>query len=246
MDSNRKSKAIVLNRQDYREYDSLVSFYTLNFGKLTLIARGTKKIKSKLAGHIEPIALVDLMVISGKGRDYAASVISQESFSNILDDLNKLHYAGLGIRWLLRLTEENEADPPLFLLLVDYLEVLDSYPEEELSKEMGELIFSFFIFKFLSLIGYTPEVYNCLSCRKEIGPGNNYFNLNNGGLICESCFSKREEGTENEILKISDNCIKLLRFMLKNEIVSSRRLKIDKKLVKEIRVLTKGFLDFRS
>jgi DNA repair protein RecO (recombination protein O) len=153
MEDSKKTLAIVLNRQDYREYDSLVSFYTLEFGKLTLMARGTKRLKSKLAGHLEPISVVDLMIIPGKGRDYAAGAISQEVFSGIKADLNKLYYAGLGLRWFRRLTSENEPDKTLFFLVFEYLNILDKYHlddvSDELPKDDGELLFSFFAFKFM-------------------------------------------------------------------------------------------------
>ena len=38
-----KTKAIVLNRKPYRDYDALVSFYTLDQGYLVLLARGLQK-----------------------------------------------------------------------------------------------------------------------------------------------------------------------------------------------------------
>lgn len=246
MEESKKTLAIVLNRQDYREHDSLVSFYTLDYGKLILIARGTKKLKSKLAGHLEPLNLVDLMIIPGKGRDYAAGAINQEIFSGIKEDLNKLYYAGLALRWFRRLISENESDQPLFYLLLNYLRTLDKYVCEEFSKEDGELLFSFFVFKFLSEIGYKPATENCLACQQKIIPGKNYFNLQNGGLICESCFLAKKGGEERELLTISDNCVKLLRFMLGNKLDLSQKLRIDKKLIKELSTLTKGFLDFRN
>jgi DNA repair protein RecO (recombination protein O) len=245
MEESRKTLAIVLNRQDYREYDSLVSFYTSEFGKITLLARGTKRLKSKLAGHLEPMNLIDLMIIPGKGRDYAAGAINQEVFFSVKEDLNKLYYAGLGLRWFRNLTPENEQDKPLFFLLLEYLKTLNNI-KQELIREDGELLFSFFAFKFLTEMGYKPELEHCLNCHKKICPGKNYFNLHSGGLMCESCFAAEKNREIREILTISDNCVKILRFMLENSLGLSLKIKIDKKLVKELATLTKGFLNFRN
>jgi len=246
MEESRRTMALVLNRQDYREYDSLVSFYTNSYGKLSLLARGTKRLKSKLAGHLEPLSLVDLMIIPGKGRDYVGSAVSRNSFGRLKSDLNRLYYAGLGLRWFNGLSGEEEADNEAFELLSNFWQVLDSWEEEALSKDNGELIFSFFIFKFLSIIGYQPATRDCLGCKQKISPGLNYFNLKNGGLICSECFLKKEEGEERELLTISNDCVKLLRFMLNSDLSLSQNLKIDKKLIKEIGVLTRGFLNFRT
>ncbi len=245
MDSSRNTKAIVLSRQDYRENDSLAVFYSLDYGKLALIARGAKKAGSKLVGHIEPLSVVDLMVINGKGRDYVGGVIAREQYLNLKKDLNAVYYAGLGVNWLRKMTEEGEAEPELFLLFSSYLDLLDSRAFESLSKEEGDLLFAFFAFKLLALIGYQPQVGSCLECRLPAKPGKNYFDLKSGGLVCADCFVKTPR-LGQEFLIISDNCVKLLRFILDNELEASKKLKVDKKFVKEIVTLVKSFLTFRS
>ena len=238
--------AIVLKRQDYREYDSLVSFYTRRFGKVSLIARGTKKISSKLAGHIEPLDLVDLLVIKGRGRDYVGSSLSREDFLQIKSDLNKIYYAGAALRLFDRFTEENEPDEALFLLLASYLAILEDWPADILPKESGELLFAFLTIKLLSISGYRPETENCLTCHNRLQPGRNYFNLKNGGIVCPNCLSLDEQSVRQELLIISDNCVKLLRFMLQNDFSAAPKLNLDKKLVKEISLLAKNYLGYRD
>lgn len=245
MESSRNTKALVLSRQDYRENDSLAVFYSLNYGKLALIARGAKKAGSKLAGHIEPLSLVDLMVISGKGRDYVGGVIAREQYHNLKKDLNALYYAGLGVSWLRRLTEEGEAEPELFYLLSSYLELLDSRRSEVLLKEEGDLLFAFFAFQLAAVIGYQPQVISCLECRQPAKSGKNYFDLKSGGLVCAACFAGKQR-LNQEFLTISDNCVKLLRLILDNKLEVSKKIKIDKKSAKEIASLAKDFLNFRS
>ena len=142
MEDTNNTKAIILKRQSYRENDSSVVVYTPDFGKMTLIARGTKKITSKLIGHLEPISLSDIMIVKGKGRHYIGGAICQDAFLNIKDDLNKLYYAGQGIRVFNRLVRDGQGDPDLFNLLKNWLELLDT--AAELSKEKGALFLSFY------------------------------------------------------------------------------------------------------
>ena len=249
MDETRNSSAIILNRSDYRESDSLITLYTKNFGKLTLVARGTKKINSKLSGHLEPISLVNILLIKGKGFDYIGSALCDNAYLNIKDNLNKIYYSGRVLNWFNRLVRDGESDERLFLLLRRWLEVTDSYPDEEFTKENGELFFIFFALKLMTELGYKPEMYECLSCREKIAPGKNYFNLKNGGLVCEACFNKErlsQDISVAEILIISDNCIKLMRFILDNKLDMAQKLKIDKKVIKELSTLTTNFLNFHS
>jgi len=248
MDETKHSQAIILNRSDYRESDSLVTCYTRNFGKLSLVARGTKKIKSKLAGHLEPISLTDILIIKGKGFDYVGSALMADAYLGIKDNLNKIYYAGRVVGWFNRLVKEEQVDERLFLLLGRWLEVLDNYPTAEFTKENGELFFIFFALKLMTELGYKPEMYNCLVCQEKIKPGKNYFNLKNGGIICEKCLEKERQEQEiasNELLTISDNCIKLMRFIMDNRLDAAKKLKLDKKVIKELSVLTVNFLNFR-
>jgi len=245
MEASRKTQAIVLSRQDYRENDSLVGFYTLDYGKMYLIARGSKKLKSKLAGHLEPFNFVDLMIISGKSRDYVGSAILREPFLTLKNDLNSLYYAGQGVNWLNRLSEEGEPDQEIFSLIIGYLNFFNNKLNQALSQDEGELLFSFFIFKVLSKLGYKPQLQTCLNCEKKLRPGKNYFNLKNGGIICAPCFNQEKNQEKLELLTVSDNCVKLIRLIIDDDLPGISKLKIDKKIIKEASYLTKGFLNYR-
>ncbi len=252
MDETKNSQAIILNRSDYRESDSLITVYTKDYGKLSLIARGAKKLSSKLSGHLEPLSLVDILIIKGKGFDYIGSALGRQAFLGIKDDLNKLYFAGLALRNFNLLVRDNQPDERLFFLLQRFLEVLDNYSGDEFTRENGDLLYVFFALKLLSELGYRPEMHECLSCRSQIKSGKNYFNLKNGGLVCENCFKKEfsiyeKEGIRPaEILTISDNCIKLMRFMTDNKLETASKLRLDKKFIKELSILVNNFISFRS
>jgi DNA repair protein RecO (recombination protein O) len=249
MDETKHSSAIILNRSPYRESDSLITVYTKYFGKLALVARGTKKLQSKLAGHLEPISLADILIIKGRGFDYIGSALTQNAFLNLKDDLNKLYYAGRALNWFNRLLRDGEPDEDLFSLLWGWLEIIDNYPSAEFNKDNGELFFIFFALKLMTELGYKPEMYECLNCRQKIKPGKNYFNLKNGGVVCNLCLEKERARQAIEpayLLTISDNCIKLMRFILDNKLDKAKKLKLDRRIIKELSVLTQNFLQFHS
>lgn len=244
MERNYLSKAIVLKRQDYREHDSLVIFYTQNYGKLKLVARGTKKPKSKLAGHIEPLNLVDLMIIRGRGQDYVGSVIIKEAYLNLKENLNNLHWAFLGANLLLRFTEEESEEISLFNLFSNYLKALDR-PPLDFSKEEGEIIFSIFTLRMMALIGYEPQTRTCLQCQQKLKPENHYFDLLSGGMLCSNCYFARTAKNQAQYLNISEAGIKFLRFIFDNNLFLGKKLKVSKKTAKEINVLASSFVAYR-
>lgn len=225
MDETFTIKAIVLNRQPYRENDSRVTVYSLEYGKLVLIARGTGSVKSKMAGHIEPFCLSDFMVARGKRHDYIGGVASRDCFSGIKSDLDKLKIAGQAIAVFSRLIKENEAESGLFFLLYDFLDFLNNLKIDS-EQEADEYIFQVFILKLLSVLGYEPELSVCTICGKELKPSGNRFDFSRGGLVCALCQSK-------DGVVISDDAIKLLRFIIKEKFSDIVKLKIDKKISAE-------------
>ncbi len=58
----RLVKGIILRKQDYRESDRLFVIYTDELGKISAVAKGARKIKSKMAGHLELFHVINLMV----------------------------------------------------------------------------------------------------------------------------------------------------------------------------------------
>lgn len=235
MEETYNFEAIVLSRYAFRESDSRVILYSRERGKLELVARGTKKIKSKIAPHIEPFNLVEAMAIKGKSFDYLGSAISRSAFYNIKNDLSLLAVTGRIIKFLNQSVKEAEPDQQIFLLTKEALEILN---DKKLKDGKEELIELFYIYKLMVILGYKPDLFNCLYCHKKISDQKNYFDITRGGIICPSCLKSL---LNHARLTISSNLIKILRFADKNSLSELIKLKIDKILEKELDNLIRSF-----
>jgi len=156
MEVTSKTQGIILQREPYNENDSRVFVYTKDFGKLELIARGTQKISSKLSAHLEPLNLCEIMIVRGKQYDYLGSAISENIFSGVKSDYNKIKTAGEILGLINGAVKEKQADEQIFLLLEEFLDVLNE------SGQNAEIIKSIFILKFLALLGYAPDFHSGL------------------------------------------------------------------------------------
>ncbi len=241
MDETYTTKAIILNRQPFREADSKITAYSLEKGKIELIVRGAKKIKSKLAGHLEPLNLSEIMVVRGRQFDYVGGAVSANCYGAIKSDLEKLMLAGRIINVFNKLIKmEDRTDVEvIFRLLRSILEVLNSGQK---SAANSELLFNFFVLRLMAQLGHKPELHNCVVCRKKITPNNNYFDLSRGGLICLNC----QRNKNNSILPISTDCIKILRLAIESDFSRLTKLKINDILAKEINNIVCSFLKFYS
>ena len=62
------SPAILLRRMDYGDFDVIITFFTLQRGKLSLIAKAAKKSTKRFAGILELFSVLELVVAAGRGR----------------------------------------------------------------------------------------------------------------------------------------------------------------------------------
>ena len=217
------TKAIVLKREAFRETDTRVIFYSEDQGKLELVARGTKKISSKLAGHLEPFNLVELMVVPGKQWDYVGTARNERAFAGIKADLTKLALAGEALAIFNKIIKAGIADCDIFFLLNEYLVALDALRVAD--GWQLRLASDGFILKLLSRLGYRPELKLCVNCGGKVANGSVKFSARKGGTICVSCV-KTERG---ELLTLSEKSYILLNHLLasgagKNALVKSDEL----------------------
>ncbi len=235
MEETYNLQAIVLNRQAFREADLRITIYTREKGKIDLVARGGKKLSSKLASHIEPFNISSIMAVKGKNFDYVGSAICRKSNLNLKQDLEKLRYAGQAISSFNKLAKEEDQEDSslLFELLRDYLLLIDS-------KDLAnKLFYHFFILKLLSELGYKPELYSCVECQQRISGNSLDFDFLKGGLICGGC----KEG--DNVLKLKIDSVKVLRFILRNNLEEFFHLKINDTICREVYQAINGFYKYQ-
>ncbi|MFH1173384.1 MAG: DNA repair protein RecO [bacterium] len=228
-----QTKGLTLIRRDWGETDRLFVIYTRDYGKLEVLAKGGKKTKSKLASHLEPFLLSEILIAKGKSYDVLVGANSLYYFKNIWLDVFKTGLASYCLELINLLTQPAQPERAVYELLVKTLHQLDQSKTEDQVKSAN--LVRLFAWQLLNIAGYQPELHYCLACQSQIQAGQNYFDANKGGLVCANC---RTEG----LIALSDSAIKVLRLFLKKDIGDFTRLKIDGKLREEINQVVDGFV----
>ena len=147
-----QDNAIILFRRDYREDDLLIHAYTQNHGKIILVSRGAKKIKSKLSGHIQPISLSELSWVSGRAKKQLIGAYLKNSYRILKEDLNKISYAAHFLNMVDELTQESVKDKRIFELLRSALDFLE---KKSNNYSLARITFGY---KLLYLLGLNPAL----------------------------------------------------------------------------------------
>jgi DNA repair protein RecO (recombination protein O) len=144
--------ATILSRTDFGEADRILTVLTPEHGKLRVLARGVRKVKSKLAGGIELFSVSEISFIKGRGEiDTLVSTRLVKHYGHIVEDLDRTMLAYEFIKLLNRITED-EAEQDYFVVLQHAFAALDDHAIPLL------LINVWFTAQLLKLGGFTPNL----------------------------------------------------------------------------------------
>lgn len=178
-------QAIVLSRQDFKEYDQIVSLYTREEGRRDLLARGIKKIVSKNAAHLEPCSFVEVGIAHGKDMDIITNVQIEEYFPA----MRKNYYKSLLGLWAAQTMKifftSPERDERVFRLFSSWLHFVD------VEKEISPYLLDALVMRSLGYLGFTPILDVCVECERPRAGKVFFFSLARGGIMCSDCRSKK-------------------------------------------------------
>jgi DNA repair protein RecO (recombination protein O) len=230
--------AILLRRIPHGDYDLIATFLSEKKGKITLIAKNAKKSRKRFGGILEPFSKLNLVCAFTKNR--SLGVLQEASisqlFPSIPGNIIKTAYASYWAEIIYIWCEEGKALPKLYDLFCHCLRLLDT---KEFSEAGASIIFQT---RFLCLSGLSPNLTHCASCKKtidDLGSQRLIFELAKGGLVCQGC-STIHSGKES----ISKGTVKLLLWIIENELGNLKRLKFNRLSIDEGLKLMEMFVPY--
>ena len=131
MSREHKYQAIILKKQPFNEGDEIITFFSLENGKIRGLAKSVKLAKSRLRHALQTLFLVNIRLTASKGMPKIISAEVVKSFSGIRENLPAAAGAFYAIELLLKFTADEQKNEKLFNLLLDFLSFLDDYPAED-------------------------------------------------------------------------------------------------------------------
>ena len=231
-----KTEGIVLKSMEYQEADKIVTIYTKDYGKITAIAKGVRKTKSKFGSSLEILTHSNFLIYKGRNIDIVSQTEILESFFSTSKEVIKFAFAANCVEVVNRLTEEREINIGLFNLLKEVLHYLKGSNDPKL------LTLSF-KWQTISILGYRPSLDHCCRCNKSVEEQKEiYFNIKEGGLVCNNCIAKDKEGC----VKVSLYFNKLVRKILNTPLSTISNATIPVKKMKELEKITDLYIAYHS
>ncbi|MFO8144013.1 MAG: DNA repair protein RecO [Dehalococcoidales bacterium] len=229
---NYQVEAVVIKKVKLGEADRILTLYTPCVGKIQGVARGVRRPRSKMSGHLELLTHSTISLARGRNLDTVTGSQTIDSFFPLVSDLELNSYALYAIELINQFTADSVENKPLFHLLLDMMKQLCDARNVEVMVRCFEL-------HLLELVGYRPHFECCILCRSSLKPVGNYFSDADGGVVCPGCAANRAS-----LKRISVNAIKVLRWLQDVDIVEAERLKIAPELSRELESIMRGYVKY--
>jgi len=174
----RESEAIVLRTYPMREADLLVTVFTRTEGKIRGVARSAKKSKRRFGGALEPLTYVRAFYDVREGQELVRLDACEVLESPLASEVSYARAVALGhIAELLdELLPDHEANDAIFRLTLSVLHALTG-PDIWMPITYFELWMT-------RLVGFLPELNECVVCGRDLSGSRAYFHALADGLMC--------------------------------------------------------------
>jgi len=242
-----RTLGLILVKRDWGEADQLFTVYTKDFGKLEILGKAIRKISSKLRSGIEIFYLSEIEFIQGKAYKTLTDAILINNFKNLRKNLERLDVAKKIADDLDNFVRGEEPDEKIWQLILETFEKLNNL---QLTTYNSQLIYYYFFWNFISILGYKPELYFCTVCQKKLTearkdlcarskPEKLYFSAKEGGIICPNCSKKFKDKIE-----IKPEVVKILRKILEKDWEILSRLKNIEEYLQSLETISENYSSF--
>jgi len=174
----KESEAIVLRTYPLRESDLLVTLFTRIEGKVRGVARAAKKSRRRFGGSLEPLTYIKVAYDDRERHELARLDSCEVLESPLASEVSYPRAVALGhvAELLDELLPDREGNDAVFRLALSVLAQLRG-------KEFW-LPVTYFDLWMARLMGYLPELSECLPCGQSLNGGPAYFHALADGLMC--------------------------------------------------------------
>ena len=222
----KKIEGIIVSEVDYKESSKIINVFSKSDGVIGILARGTKKVKSNLAGVTSKLTYGYFHInYKENGLSTLIEVDILDGFKKIRKNIDLISYASYLIE-LSSMVYKHESNNDIYDLLIASLKKIDNGYDCEVITNILEL-------KLLAYLGIMPVIDKCVNCgsKVDIVTISSY----RGGYLCKNC-------AHNEVI-VNIKTIKLLRMFYYVDINKITKLVVSDNIKKELNRFIDDYYD---
>ena len=174
-------QALVLRKTKLGETDTILTLLAADGRQVRAVAKGLRKPGGRFGARLEPYAVCDLMLNTGRSLEIITDARTVASHSGLREDLDRSAAASVVADLLDKISVEGQHEARLYGMSTTTLDVMETAPVES----MHALVIAFLV-KAMAMHGYRPQLASCACCAQEVGESRQ-FSVAGGGSLCPQC-----------------------------------------------------------
>ncbi len=184
---------VVLKSTPYKENGALLQVFTHEYGKITIHARGIKKINSKNMAGCQTLTLSEFTILLKKGISTLIKATPISFYSHIKSDIELEAYASFVCEFVYKECPENYPDDNIYHTIIETCAALENgYPPA-----VVYLIYLVFILKVTGSMLHVDACCQCMTTSNITA-----ISVAGGGFICNQCTSRFDSSYDKEFLQL--------------------------------------------
>jgi DNA repair protein RecO (recombination protein O) len=231
-------QGLIINKTPYGESDLLITFYTLERGKMTGIGKGAKRSRKRFPGRLELFSLVRFNGFAKRG-----AALPRIDECELLEPFQDIQYQPRAffsgcyfLEIINRCCPDFQANRQIFTLLTELFEFLSRPAGKNFACQVR-----LFELQIIVLLGFAPLLDYCLGCRKRENHGKLFFDPEAGGLICQKCRHRYPLA-----FPVSPGTIAILNKFLQSDSSLRRKLNFTPRIMDETARLCRSLLRWHT
>lgn len=229
-----RAEGIVIRSMDYGEGNKIITLCTEKSGKVGVLVRGAKKMKSRHAALTQPFTYGEYAFFrngTGLGTLNAGEII--ESHHLLREDLMKAAYSSYACELLDRVLQDEETGAFWFHQLKACLTALQEDKDPQIIINLYEM-------KILQTAGYGPELNICIACGQERADEEMLVSPRLGGVLCRRC-----KHLDPLAMSVSPKTLKLLRVFARLDLRRLGNIDVKDSTKAELKAVMRALMDMQ-
>ena len=227
-----RTEGVVIRQMPLGEADRILTLCSPDMGKVRAVAKGVRRTKSRLGGHLELLNRASVSVAIGRNLDTISEASAISTFGGIRGDLRRVSRAMYVAELVDTFSMEGNGNRAIYHLLLNTLLWLERAQNQDLLMRWFEL-------RLMDCSGYMPELVHCVECREWLEPADHLFVCDAGGVLCPNC----RTASGGALLPLRMNTMKTLRFVQRElHFDNVETLKVSEQILKDMERLMRSYI----
>jgi DNA repair protein RecO (recombination protein O) len=213
-----KTDGIVLHSTRFGEGHKIIHLFTQGYGKIEASAFGVRKTKSRFGSKLERFTISRFYLYhKSTSTLYAIRDVEVHNQNELITaDYDKYVVGSAILESVVLFVEEAQPDEKLYSLICEALKILNA-----IHSEGSVHLLSMYDIQFLSVTGYSPDLWHCIRCGKVLEDLHCYIDSYEGFPICKECKTAHSR-------KVREGVLQFIEWAMNNTISLSPKIKMEK------------------